>query len=106
MAFLIALGLALFVLPSPWGVVAVAVGGIVELAEAAFLWRYSHRRKPAVGVDALLGAKAVAVTSCRPLGQVRVHGEIWQARCEEGADEGFEVRIVGVERLTLLVEVA
>ncbi|MCP9484330.1 MAG: hypothetical protein MSC30_00550 [Gaiellaceae bacterium MAG52_C11] len=103
---LIALGLAVFVLPSPWGVVAVAVGGAVELVEAWFLWQWSHRRTPAVGVEALIGARAVVVSPCRPVGSIRVKGELWQARCEGGADEGAVVAVVAVERLTLVVEVA
>lgn len=103
MAFLVALALAVFVLPSPWGIVAVAVGGLVEGAEAVLLWRWSHRRAPAVGVVALVGAEAVVATACRPLGQVRIKGEIWQARCDAGADEGARVRVIAVEGLLLLV---
>ena len=37
-------------------------------------------------------------------GQVRIGGEIWQARCEAGADTGETVRVVGLNGLTLLVE--
>ena len=103
MAFVVALALAIFVLPSPWGIVAVAVGGAVELVEASLLWRWSHRRAPAVGAEALVGAQAVVVSPCRPLGSVRVKGELWQARCDEGADEGAAVEIVAVEQLTLVV---
>ena len=103
MALLVALALAIFVLPSPWGVVAVAAGGAVELVEAWFLWRWSHRRAPAAGAEALVGKRAVVAAACRPLGRVRVQGELWQARCEEGADEGAVVEIVAVEQLTLVV---
>ena len=39
-----------------------------------------------------------------PLGEVRVRGEIWQERCDEGADAGVAVRIVGLDGLTLIVE--
>jgi membrane protein implicated in regulation of membrane protease activity len=35
---------------------------------------------------------------------VRIGGEIWQARCEAGADTGETVRVVGLSGLTLLVE--
>ena len=42
--------------------------------------------------------------ACRPLGEVSVRGEIWQARCEAGADAGDIVRIVGLDGLTLVVE--
>jgi membrane protein implicated in regulation of membrane protease activity len=105
-AFLVALALAIFVLPSPWGVVAVAAGGVVELVEATLLWRWSHRSAPTVGAEALVGARAVVTSACRPLGRVRVHGELWHARCDQGADEGVVVEVVAVEQLTLVVRSA
>ncbi len=103
MAFLVALGLALFVLPSPWSWVAVGVGAAFELAEAWFWWWLSHRRSPAVGVETLVGAAGVVTMPCDPDGQVRVRGELWQGRCELGADAGDPVEVVGVDGLTLIV---
>jgi membrane-bound serine protease (ClpP class) len=102
-AFVIALGLALFVFSYPWNWVAVGVGGAVELGEAWFWWWLSHRREPTVGVETLVGASAIAVGLCRPDGQVRVRGEIWQARCEGGAEAGDALEVVAVEGLTLVV---
>ena len=96
--------LAVLVLPSPWGIVAVAGAAIVELAETAFWIRLSRRRRVAVGPETLIGASAETVTACRPVGQVRVRGELWQARCEAGADAGARVRVIARENLTLLVE--
>ena len=64
MLFLIALLLAVFVLPSPWGLVAVAVGAALEIVEATvFIW-YSKRRQASVGVDSLIGKRGVAIC-CR-----------------------------------------
>jgi membrane-bound serine protease (ClpP class) len=54
----------------------------------------------------LLGAEATVATACRPLGQVRVRGELWQARCDSGAGEGDTVRITAAEGLLLVVEPA
>ena len=54
--------------------------------------------------QALIGRAAKVVTVCRPDGQVRVAGELWQARSALGADPGDEVVIRGVEGLTLLVD--
>jgi membrane protein implicated in regulation of membrane protease activity len=45
----------------------------------------------------------VVITACRPLGQVRVDGEIWAARCESGADIGTAVRVEDRDGLTLVV---
>lgn len=96
--------LAVFVLPSPWGIVAVAVAGVVEVAETFFWIRLSRRRRVAIGPEALIGARAETVTACEPDGQVRLAGELWQARCEAGAGPGEAVRVLGREGLTLLVE--
>jgi membrane-bound serine protease (ClpP class) len=96
--------LAVFVLPPVWGIVAVAGAALVEIAETAFWLRLSRRRRIQVGPEALIGALGEAVTACRPEGQVRVHGELWQARCEAGVDAGNRVRVVAREDLTLTVE--
>ena len=100
MLLLGAILLAVFVLPSPWGVVAVIVGAIVEIAESAlFIW-WSKRRRAAVGVEALVGQKAVVATPS----QVRVAGELWNARSGETLVPGTEVVVREVEGLTLVVD--
>ena len=91
MLLLIALLAAFFLLPSPWSYIAVVAAAVVEAAElGVFVW-YSKRRRATTGVDALAGARGVVVQACRPLGQIRVAGELWRARCEEGADPGEAV---------------
>jgi membrane protein implicated in regulation of membrane protease activity len=95
--------LAVFVVPAPWGIVVVAAGALLEVGEAWFWWRRSHRRRPAVGVESLVGMRATVVTPCRPEGRVRLGGELWQGRCAEGADQGDSVEVVAVEGLTLVV---
>jgi membrane-bound serine protease (ClpP class) len=96
--------LAIFVLPSPWGIVAVVAGGVIDIAESvAFLW-WSRRRRAVTGAEALVGATAMVVTPCRPVGQVRVAGELWAARSAAGADPGDEVVVRGLDGLTLLVD--
>jgi membrane-bound serine protease (ClpP class) len=96
--------LAVFVLPSPWGIVAVIGGGVLDIAESLLLLRWSRRRRAATGAEALVGATASVVTPCRPLGQVRIHGELWAARSSSGADPGADVVVRGVDGLTLLVD--
>jgi membrane-bound serine protease (ClpP class) len=103
---LIGILLALFVLPSPWGLVAVAVGAVLDIAETgAFIW-WSKRRRASVGVDTLVGQEGVAVGELWPAGQVKIRGEIWQARCAGGCDAGTRVVVRGVEGLTLVVDPA
>ena len=104
MAFLVALVLALFVLSPPWTYVAVGVGAAVELGEAWFWWWFSRRGQPKVGVETLVGRRARVTTACRPYGQVHVAGELWQARCDAGAEEGSTVEVAAVDGLLLVVE--
>ena len=104
MSLVIAILLALFLLPSPWNVAVVAAAAVWEVATAlGGLW-WSQRRAAKVGVETLMGREVEVRRACRPVGEVRVKGEIWQARCEEGADTGEMVRIIGLEGLTLTVE--
>ncbi|MEX0673229.1 MAG: NfeD family protein [Gaiellaceae bacterium] len=88
----------------PWGVILITGAAIVEVAESLFWIWLSKRRKAAVGAEALVGRTAEVMRPCRPLGVVRLDGELWQARCEEGADRGDQVWVVALDGLTLLVE--
>jgi membrane protein implicated in regulation of membrane protease activity len=100
----VAILLAVFVLEEPWTWLVVLVGATIELGEATLFIRWSKRRKSVVGVEALLGQRALVAAECRPLGQVRVVGELWQARCDPGADIGDEVIVKALDGLTLVVE--
>jgi membrane-bound serine protease (ClpP class) len=101
--FLIGLLLAIFVLPSPWGLVAVVVAGTLDIAETVlFIW-WSKRRRVSVGVETLVGREGVAVGDLWPTGQVKIGGEIWEARCDGGCDAGTRVVVRSVDGLTLFV---
>jgi membrane-bound serine protease (ClpP class) len=91
------------VLPAGWGVAAILAGMTIEIGEAAFWIRLSRRRRPAIGAEALVGAQGVAVSDCRPEGQVRVAGELWRAVCPAGVDAGEPVVVEEVTGLTLRV---
>ena len=97
MAFVVAVLIAVFVLDGPWRIAAVAAGGAIELGEAWFWWRWSHRRRPAVGVEALVGLAGQMADD----DWVRVNGELWRAR---GGSAGDRVRVRAVDGLTLEVE--
>ena len=97
MALVAAVLLAVFVLDEPWTFVAVAGGGAIELGEAWLWWRWSHRRRPAVGVEALVGLVGERADD----GWVRVNGELWRAR---GGAAGERVQVRAVDGLTLDVE--
>jgi membrane-bound serine protease (ClpP class) len=102
-ALVVALLLAFFVLPSPWGVVAVVLAAVWEVGEAWFMIRWTQRRRAQVGAEALIGTTARVVVDCAPAGQIVVKGERWNAVCEQSAPAGAHVRIERVEGLTLVV---
>jgi membrane-bound serine protease (ClpP class) len=104
MLFVLALVAALLWLPSPLDWILVGLAVVVDVGETVFLVRWSKRRRATVGVEMLVGRTALVVRACRPVGQVRIDGEIWQARCEAGAGEGDEVEVRAVEGLTLIVD--
>ena len=99
----IAILLALFVLPSPWGIVAVVVGFTLDLAETLFFWGRWRGRKARVGVETFLGRTAVVVSPLAPAGQVKLDGELWRARSGGPVETGTRVIVTAVEGLTLLV---
>ena len=98
----VALLLALFVVPSPWGIVLVGSALAWEISEKAF-WFWNTKRIPlAVVPETMVGRQVEVVAACRPDGRVRLQSERWKARCSEGAEMGDTV-VVDVEQLTLIV---
>jgi membrane protein implicated in regulation of membrane protease activity len=93
----------LLLLPSPWNLVGFACCLVLFLGEVAFWHRRVRGQRKAVGAQTVIGETGTLVSICRPHGQVRVGGEIWAARCDEGGDLGEEVTVVGRDDLTLLV---
>lgn len=104
MITLVALVLALLFLSSPWNWLLVAGAATVDVVETAALVWWSKRRRAAVGVETLVGRRAIAATGLDPGGQVRVDGELWEARSTVAVDPGAEVEIRGVDALVLDVE--
>lgn len=94
----------LLVLDGPWNLIAFGICLVLGFGEL-FLWNRTVRgRRPTVGAETLIGSQARVLSACDPDGQVRLDGEIWDARCLAGAAEGETVRVVGRSGLTLLVE--
>jgi membrane-bound serine protease (ClpP class) len=94
----------LFALPSPWSVICFAAGLVLFAGEVGFWHRRVRNKRAATGADLLIGTHATALGECRPKGQVRVRGEIWEARCAQGASAGDEVVIRSRDGLVLMVE--
>jgi len=102
MVLTLAIILAL-ILPHPANIVVLVLGVIGEVGEIVWGRRLARRWRPKTGVETLVGQTADVVVECRPRGQVRVHGELWEAECADGAEVGATVRIVGRNELTLTV---
>ena len=92
---------AILLVPAPWNVVLVVAAAVFEGLEVWFFRWWTKRRRPVVGVEALIGETATVTTG----GHVRVAGELWQARSERPLAAGERVVIRAVEPdLTLMVE--
>jgi len=88
----------------PWGIMLIVAAAAVDIGESLFWIWLSKRRRASVGTEMLVGKTAEVVRACRPVGYVRLQGELWQARCEAGGERGDRVRVVAVEGLLLVVE--
>ena len=108
MILIIAILLAIFLVPSPWSIVVLVVACVLEVGEIAVLrhWskRIGRRTKATTGAEAMKGKVAEVTQDCRPTGMVRLDGELWEARCEAGAGIGDRVRVVAIDGLTAVVE--
>ena len=103
MVLILAIVVSFFV-PWPWNLVVVLGGVIAEVGEVIWGRRLARRWRPKTGPETMVGKTAEVVVPCRPSGQVRVHGELWEASCAAGADTGEAVRVTALEELTLVVE--
>jgi membrane-bound serine protease (ClpP class) len=104
MTFWIALALVLLhVVRGGWALALLVGTGLFELSQTAFWLRYTSRRSVQVGAETMLGRVVEVAQECRPVGYVRVQGELWRARCDEGARPGEHVRVTGRDGLLLTV---
>ena len=61
-------------------------------------------RRPAVtGREELIGMVGIVTTALTPLGQLAVHGELWQAVSDLPLHPGEEAEVTGIEGLRLSV---
>jgi membrane-bound serine protease (ClpP class) len=103
MVLIVAIVIALFV-PWPWKLLVLGAGIVAEIGEVIWGRRLARRWRPKTGAEAMIGMQAEVVSPMHPLGQVRVNGELWEARSIVGADVGDTVVVRGMEGLTLVVE--
>jgi membrane-bound serine protease (ClpP class) len=105
MFLLLALLLLIF-LPSPWNVIALVASGFVGILEVGYWHRRMRDRKVQTGAENLVGATGEVTEPLMPLGQIRVLGELWQARSSSELPRGTPVRVVALNGLIVEVEAA
>ncbi|NSW94283.1 MAG: nodulation protein NfeD [Bacteroidales bacterium] len=82
---------------------------IVILTTAFFIFAIgfgikAQSRKPATGIEGMVGETGEAISNLDPEGQVSVHGEIWNAESPDGfISQGSKVKVTGVSNLKLIV---
>ena len=103
MFFLVALVLFI-VLPSPWNLIGGLAGLVVAVGEVTFWQRRVKDKKVQTGAANLVGATGEVSEGLAPSGQVRVRGELWEARSSSELPPGSRVRVVAVDGLVLEVE--
>jgi membrane-bound serine protease (ClpP class) len=82
---------------------AVATLGSFVLAVSYLVFR-SHKAKPALGVEGLIGEVGVVREKLAPRGTVFVHGEHWKAEANDQIEPGDKVEVIGIDRMVLRVK--
>jgi membrane protein implicated in regulation of membrane protease activity len=101
--FLLLALLLLILVPWPWSLGAAIASLLLFVLEVAYWQRRMRSRKVQTGVENLVGATGEVTTPLAPVGQIRVKGELWEARAPKPIDRGARVRVVAVDDLTLEV---
>jgi membrane-bound ClpP family serine protease len=86
-----------------WVIIALVI--VSDIALLPLLWR-SYDTNPAREALSMIGEEGRALEDLRPEGSVRVHGERWRARLEDGhapVIKGDTVEVVRREGLVLTV---
>jgi membrane-bound serine protease (ClpP class) len=82
---------------------AVATLGSFVLGVSYLVFR-SHKAKPALGIEGMIGEVGVVREKLAPRGTVFVHGEYWKAEANDEIDTGDKVEVVAIDRMVLRVK--
>lgn len=61
-------------------------------------------KRPTTGMEGLVGEIGWAETNLSPEGKVLIHGEFWNATCDQYIEKGNKVEVIGMENLKLKVK--
>jgi membrane-bound serine protease (ClpP class) len=85
-------------------ILAVVVPFAVLLTFMLRLAMRARRVKVTTGTAGMIGLRGRAQTAIAPEGVIFVRGELWRARSKMNIAQGEDVRVVGLDGLTLAVE--
>ncbi len=83
---------------------------VVAMVTALFVFSLvslaiKQRRKPVVsGREEMIGSVGEATAAFEDVGQIRIHGELWEAHSKGPVNRGQRVKVYAMQGLTLLVE--
>ena len=65
----------------------------------------AQRSKPTTGIDGIIGEIGETITDLQPVGQIRIHGELWNAESSDGSaiGKGIKVEVTQISNLKLIV---
>jgi len=64
----------------------------------------AQTRKPTTGIEGIIGEIGETICDLNPEGQVRIHGELWNAESPDGfVSKGTKVKVIQVSNLKLIV---
>ncbi|MGV7222647.1 MAG: NfeD family protein [Nitrospinales bacterium] len=89
----------LVIFPTVFFSVLVAVGGIYFAGKM-------KAQQPITGEEGMVGAEGVVKADLCPEGTVLVHGELWNAHCEDSLPSGTKVVVEKIDGLTVTVKPA
>ena len=90
-----------FIFLDGWLRIAVIGGLLIFEAIEISIWLRWRKRRSITGAETMVGERALAVTDCRPTGQVQLRGQIWSATCAQGASAGEKVVVTALRGLQL-----
>ena len=65
----------------------------------------AQRRKPTTGQEGLINETGEAITDLNPDGDIKIHGEIWNAQSIEGSiSKGSKIIVTGISNLKLQIK--
>jgi membrane-bound serine protease (ClpP class) len=88
-----------------WSIIAVAAFTLVGFSLFAMSRAMKAQRlRPTTGREGLVGENGQTLTELAPTGKIFVHGEYWDARCDEIVECGKQVMVTEVEGMLLTVK--